>query len=338
MNTSNKPSVSVLIPAFNVSKYIRRCLLSIQKQTFQDYEVIVVDDGSTDDTGSVITSFAKSDSRFKLISQENHGVSVARQRALEESRGEYIAFIDPDDYVAKDYLEFLYSLLESKNFQSKMALCSIKDIFPETHKSIDHGDGTYATLSGKECLKLMCYNDRVDTACVAKLTKRELYFSKGFAGFQANQLFEDMGTTYSLFEQCDTVECGFVSKYYYEIRSQSITTGVFNKGKLDLLKMTDQMAKSVVTRYPDLKSATQRRQLYARFSTLNQTLNVKGKAIKPIQADIINYIKLHKKSVIKDPLTPKRDKIACFVLNFGLPGYKLMWNGYCRFILKKEIH
>ncbi len=338
MTENSSPIISVLIPAYNVSQYIKRCLLSIQNQTFKDFEVIIVNDGSTDNTGSIITDFIKNDSRFRLVTQENSGVSNARTKALIESSGEYITFVDPDDYVSKDYLCFLYSLLEKRNFQSKMSLCTIKDIFTGTKGSIDHGDGTYATLSGKDCLKLMCYNDRVDTSCYAKLTKRELYFSNNFSGFPSEQLFEDMATTYSLFEQCDTVECGFISKYFYEIRSYSITTSKFNNGKLDLLTMTDQMAESVVGKYPDLKNATQRRQLYARFSTLNQTLNVKGKSIKIIQKEIIDYINQHKSPVLKDPLTPKRDKIACFVLSFGLPIYKITWNAYCHFILKKEIH
>ena len=338
MKENNNPIVSVLIPAYNVSQYVKRCLLSIQNQTFKNFEVVIVNDGSTDNTESVISNFIKCDSRFKMITQNNSGVSVARNRALEESRGEYITFVDPDDYIAKDYLSFLYYLLEKKHFQSKMALCTIKDVFPETQESIDHGDGTYATLTGKDCLKLMCYNDRVDTSCAAKLAKRELYFNDKFTGFPANHLFEDMATTYSLFEQCDTIECGFVSKYFYEIRSETITTSSFNNKKLDLLMMTDQMAKSVVEKYPDLKAATQRRQIYARFSTLNQTLDVKTNSIKSIQKPIVKYINLHKRGVLKDPLTPKRDKMACIILSFGLPFYKLMWNGYCHFILKKEIH
>lgn len=338
MQANNNPTISILIPAYNVEKYISRCLRSIRRQTFQDYEVVIVDDGSTDKTKAIIDKASKQDPRIKLISQTNGGVSAARDRAIRESTGQYITFIDPDDYVSDDYLNFLYSLLQKNGFRSKMSLCTIKDIFPETHSSIDHGDGTQATLSGKECLKLMCYNDRVDTSCYAKLTKRDLYFSDKFAGFPIDQIFEDMGTTYSLFEQCETVECGFVSKYFYEIRSQSITTSSFNKNKLDLLDMTDRMAESVVKTYPDLKQATQRRQLYARFSTLNQTLDIKGASIKSVQKDIINYIKSHKKSVLQDPHTPKRDRLACLMLDFGLPFYRLVWNGYCRFILHKKIH
>lgn len=338
MKSNNKPKISILVPAFNVGKYIDRCLKSIQNQTFNNFEVIIVNDGSTDNTESIINEFVESDARFTIINQKNEGVAVARNRALEESNGEYITFVDPDDYIENDYLEFLYLLLEKNQFRSNMALCTIKDVFPETKTIVDHGDGTYGTLSGKKCLQLMCYNDRVDTSCYAKLTKRELYFNEKFAGFQPHQIFEDIGTTYSLFEQCDTVECGFISKYFYEIRSKSITTSSFNMAKLDLLKMTDKMAESVVSNYPDLKNATQRRQLYARFSTLNQTLDVKDSSIKPIQKEIINYIKLNQGEVLRDPLTPKRDRLACFALKFGLPFYRLMWNSYCHFILKKKVH
>lgn len=338
VNKEYKPKISVLIPAYNVSHYVVRCLKSISKQTFKDFEVIIIDDGSTDDTSKVVSQYINSDERFRLIRQKNGGVSSARTRALEESKGAYITFIDPDDYVSSDYLEFLYYLLKQDKFQSNMSLCSIKDIFPETNNVLDHGNGQIEKLSGKECLELMCYNDKVDTSCVAKLVKRELYFSEEFVGFKFGKSFEDMGTTYSLFEQCDSVMCGFIAKYFYEIRDNSITTSVFNQSKLDLIEMTDQMAASVTEKFPDLKRATDRRKLYARFSTLNQTIGVKGSRIKKIRHQLIDYINNNKEAVLSDPKTPKRDRIACLVLSLGMPCYTFIWGFYCRFVLKKKIH
>ena len=93
------PQISVIVPVYQAEAYIRRCLDSIVNQTFQDWECILVDDGSKDNSGAICDEYAVKDSRFRVIHQTNRGVSVARQVGLDASKGEYIAFADPDDWV-----------------------------------------------------------------------------------------------------------------------------------------------------------------------------------------------------------------------------------------------
>jgi glycosyltransferase involved in cell wall biosynthesis len=104
--------ISVLIPIYNSSHYISECLLSIQKQLFTDFEVICIDDGSIDNSLEICKSFAKKDSRFKVYTQENRGVSAARNKALDYCSGEYIVFVDSDDVIDKSYLSRLYSFMK----------------------------------------------------------------------------------------------------------------------------------------------------------------------------------------------------------------------------------
>lgn len=178
--------------------------------------------------------------------------------------GEYVTFIDSDDYVTEDYISYMYGLLEKTNFKASLALCSLINVYSSTDRLQDNGNQTEVVLSGKKCIEMMCYHDLVDTCAYAKLGKRELYTNDFFP---KGKLFEDIGSTYKLFLQCDKVACGFKGKYYYVIRPNSIVTSGFSSKKLELLAMTDQMAQAVVTTYPDLQKAVLRRQVYARFST-----------------------------------------------------------------------
>ncbi|MGN0537058.1 MAG: glycosyltransferase family 2 protein [Acutalibacteraceae bacterium] len=108
METS-KPIISILVPIYNVEKYLDRCLKSIQNQSFTDFEVIMINDGSQDNSGKIARKYAEEDKRFILVNQENIGMSKSRNKAYSMSRGDYISLIDSDDYVAPDFLAEMYS-------------------------------------------------------------------------------------------------------------------------------------------------------------------------------------------------------------------------------------
>ncbi|ETA75007.1 hypothetical protein LEQ_2318 [Ligilactobacillus equi DPC 6820] len=324
--------VSVIVPIYNVEKYLPKCLKSIIEQTYQNIEIILVDDGSTDSSRTIIDDYAYMDSRIKVIHQENGGLSNARNNGMDIATGEYFTFVDSDDYLENDYIDFMYRLLEKSNFQAKMALCSLNNVYLATGSTKSCGNDTYATLSGKEAIQMMCYHNLVDTCAYAKLTHRSLYRN---VRFPEGKLFEDIATTYLLFAQCDIVECGFFPKYNYVLRDDSITTSKFNERKLDLLDMTDEMATYVGRKYPDLKEAVLRRQVYARFSTLNQMLNVSTPEDLKSREEILKYLRENRASIFSDPMVPKRDKIGYYMLSGGFKIYKLAWGCYLKLMKRK---
>lgn len=112
---SNNPKFSIVIPVYNVEEYLGRCLESILQQTLIDFEVICVDDGSTDKSFSILELYVSKDTRFKVIKQENGGVSAARNTGLENAKGTYICFADPDDYIATNFLERIYDEILEHN-------------------------------------------------------------------------------------------------------------------------------------------------------------------------------------------------------------------------------
>lgn len=325
--TQEKPLVSIIVPVYNVEKYLQACLESLARQTYPALEIILIDDGSTDSSGKMCDEFAQKDPRFKVVHQANGGLSNARNHGIQLAQGEYLTFVDSDDTVTADYVTFLYELLETKGFKSPMSICALNNVYLATGVEKNDGNGLVTTLSGKKAIEMMCYHDLVDTCAYAKLAKKELYET---VAFPEGKIFEDIATTYQLFMQCDSIECGFLPKYNYMLRSGSITTSGFNAKKLELLEMTDQMAQDVVARYPDLASAVKRRQVYARFSTLNQMLDVTDPDLVAKRNAIIKYLKANQAQVVSDPKTPKRDKLGYLMLKFGFPMYKVAWKNYLK--------
>ena len=168
-NTTYTPKVSVIIPAYNAEKYIRRCLVSIAEQTLPDIEVIVVNDGSTDGTGKIADEFARSDPRFHVIHQENKGVAAARQAALNYASGVYSIHVDSDDWINPEMLEHLVSRALEED--DDMVICDFivhgKDgqieVWRQDPESSDHWvvlGKTFHDLHGSLCNKLIrksCY-------------------------------------------------------------------------------------------------------------------------------------------------------------------------------------
>ncbi len=312
-----KPKISVVLPIYNVEKYLETCVKAMTGQTYQNLEIILVDDGSPDGCPALCDELAKTDERIRVLHKENGGLSDARNAGTQIATGEYITFVDSDDVVTDTYVEYLYSLIEK--YGCDMSLCTHTVVF-EDGKKIPYGDGTDEMLDAKECLRRMLYHDVIDTSAWAKLYRtdmaREILYPKG-------KLFEDIGTTYRFFLASGKIACGYQSQYFYMQRQNSIVSGKFNPHKLDLLEMTDKMAEDVEKVYPDLAQAVLRRRVYARFSTLNQMLDVDG--YRKERDEIIAFIKAHKREIMADEHAPGRDKMAMRMLSMGYPVYRMAW-------------
>jgi glycosyltransferase involved in cell wall biosynthesis len=124
---TNQPEISIIVPVYNVEKYLEKCLKSILHQIFSDFELILIDDGSTDSSGRICDEYLKRDSRIKVFHKENGGLSSARNYGIEKSTGKYIGFVDSDDYIAKDMYEVLYNNLQREN--ADVSMCGNYDVW-----------------------------------------------------------------------------------------------------------------------------------------------------------------------------------------------------------------
>ena len=317
MKYSFEPLISIVLPVYNVENYLERCLKTVIAQTYKNIEIILVNDGSTDGSLKICEKYRFADSRIKIVNKENGGLSDARNVGIRNSNGEYITFIDSDDTVESDYVEYLYNLIKRSNVD--MAVCAHTVVIEKTNsKFIVSTDNIL--LSDKIAIKNMLYSNKVDTSAWAKLYKKSLFDE---INYPKGMLFEDIATTYKLFLKAKKIIFGSQSKYNYMIRENSITTQKFNVKKLDLLEMTDLMGQDVLDVYPDLYKAVMRRRVYSRFSTLNHMISIKTHQKE--KAEIIHFIKQHGWEVFKDSLTPFRDKVAILLLFIDYRLYKFAW-------------
>lgn len=323
METS-KNLISVIIPVYNVEKYLVRCVGSVLKQSYQNFEIILVDDGSTDSSGSICDDFAREYENIRTFHKPNGGLSDARNFGVERARGDLLTFIDSDDYIDSDCLSYLLELLSGA--RTRMSVCQLR-VITSGGRIIENGTSGNAVLDPAGCIKKMLYHDGIDTSACAKLYDRHLFDA---VLYPKGKYFEDIGTTYALMMQCDKIAIGYESKYNYIYRNASIVNSNFNPTKLDLIEMTDKMARDVGAAYPDLRQAALRRRVYARFSTLNQMFYVREAKYIKERSRLIRFIRKHSKEVLNDPLAPDRDKKAIRILMLGFPVYRIFWKLYLK--------
>ncbi|KGP76772.1 hypothetical protein JT05_02885, partial [Desulfosporosinus sp. Tol-M] len=169
------PKISIILPVYNVAPYLRECLDSIQEQTYKDFETILIDDGSTDGSGQICDWYDSKYKRFKVIHKSNGGVSSARNMGLDMAQGEYIGFIDPDDFISPDFYELLLDTLESSG--SDISISGMKVInqdgtpmqFPEIFRATISG-----RIEGAEIIKAYA-RGKIMPGLVDKLYRRTCF-------------------------------------------------------------------------------------------------------------------------------------------------------------------
>ncbi len=235
----NNELISVIVPVYKVEEYLELCLDSIISQTYTNLEIILVDDGSPDNCGKICDEYAEKDPRIKVIHQENGGLSAARNAGLDIATGDYIGFVDSDDYIESNYYEELIKSI--KNYNSEQAICGVRKFELESR----------AIFYGNKCLSKDDYLKELLKEDVASYTWNKLYKKELFDGimFPVGELFEDIKTLHLLGEKTNYVSFTDKSFYNYRIRENSITAE--NKG----IKAKDYLSAthSRTERYKDTK-------------------------------------------------------------------------------------
>ena len=211
--------ISVIIPAYNIENYIMFCLKSIAVQTYKNFEVLCVDDGSTDKTADVIRVFCESDDRFKLLQKENGGVSSARNYGIENAKGKYIAFIDGDDYIAENFLERLHSIITEHN--ADIARCNGRGVKSYDYKEPVPDEKPYVVTRNKtEALSIFYdnvfrgwYGDDAVSSCMS------LYSADVLKNVRFSTLLkraeDECFTQMAIAEAEKIVYCGDKMYFYY---------------------------------------------------------------------------------------------------------------------------
>ena len=218
--------ISVIIPVYKVEKYLCRCVDSVLEQTYTNMEIILVDDGSPDNCPIMCDEYARQDSRVKVIHQENAGLSGARNAGIDMAQGQWLAFVDSDDYLAADFLERLYQACVDTG--SSLSVCRWEYVRGETIP--EHGTGETRVYTGREMLANLYVPDGAYFVVAwNKLYRKELFED---IRYPLGRIHEDEATTYRIYDKVKKAAYVDRSLYGYFVTPVSITRG-FNPKRMD---------------------------------------------------------------------------------------------------------
>lgn len=241
--------ISIIVPVYNVEKYLEKCIDSILNQDYQAFELFLVDDGSTDESGMICDAFEKKDSRIRVIHKKNGGLSDARNAAIDKMSGDYVVFIDSDDYVESNYLSVLLGLI--KKYNVDISACNFV-YMNENGKILNRvdNDGKILLLEQKDALSKILEGREINTSAGMKMYSSRLFKD---IRYPLGKLYEDISTTYKLFLKVDRVVYQNYSLYTYLCRGGSITKTGFTIKRMDAVYNLEIMCNDIKYHYPQLE-------------------------------------------------------------------------------------
>ena len=244
----NEPLVSVIVPVYNVERYLRHCVNSILIQTYQNLEVILVDDGSPDNCPKICDEYAKADARVKVIHKKNGGLSDARNIGMQAASGDYLMFVDSDDWLEKNAIECLYHLLIAYN--AHIAIGGMQRVEDQTNRILQtdfNGTKNVVSMTKNQAMKVFFQNG---CAAWGRLYRRSVH-----AGieFPVGEINEDEAIVLSLLDRCNIVAQTNEIVYNYRCRAESITTASFSSAKLAWYRHCEQNLDWIKMHYPELE-------------------------------------------------------------------------------------
>ena len=308
--------ISVIVPIYKVEKYLDECIKSVLSQTFTNFELILVDDGSPDICPKICDEYALQDKRVRVFHKQNGGLSEARNFGAYHAKGNYVTFIDADDYVGKEYLKVL-SQLQSQ-YQADICVCGIKKFIdrrkPKTNKRVN----TYC-YTGLDALEKMLYQKMLDTSACAMLLPKKFILKYPFP---VGKYHEDEFTTYKYYIDSTKVAVSTKKLYYYRQRQGSIMH-TFGQACIDELEAADNLVCMCKQYYPELINAAMSKKFSDYCQVLLSSKNL-HKDAEDIYDKISNYLTNTRKQILFDKNTRIKNRVAALALLLGPKGLILL--------------
>ena len=318
--------ISIIVPVYKVEKYLEKCVNSILKQTYTNLEIILVDDGSPDKCGQLCDELAKTDDRIKVFHKENGGLSDARNYGVERANGEYIGFVDSDDYTHECMYEELYKAIKKSG--TSIAECGVTRVYKNTLRPHYEGEDYFLVLDREGYLKEYLENKRLYGSAWCKLIHRDL--AKKIK-FPTGKIYEDAFYTLELLKTVDKYTLISGNYYYYYIRENSITTRSFSSKDMDYIEIMNEIEDYTLANFPIFKEQLLVRLTFAYISIFNQLLEVDNYKRKSEYKILKNKLKDNYFKVLSNKKAPKNLKAAMFLLSANERLYKFMLSKYKKY-------
>ncbi len=319
-----EPLISVIIPVFNVEDYLDYCLKSVIEQEYKNLEIILVDDGSSDSSGGICEEYAKKDSRIKVIHKKNGGLSSARNVGLDVMTGDYISFVDSDDYIRVDYIsQMVRYIVEDK---TDLVICSTKKTTSNKDYRFVPQKSNKHFVYDSPTIKIKMISKKVPMYSVSKLFKasfkEELRFPEG-------KLFEDIVSTWNVIKKVNNVTFSTDELYYYRQRTGSIVNSNYNHNRMDQLFFSESIYEEISDKGV-LKNVAGTRCFFAAVDTYALVSKDYPEDINLI----INSIIKHRVEVLKYGKNIKLDFLA-IVSFLNVRFVRVLGIAYKKFLQKK---
>ncbi|MCT2160841.1 glycosyltransferase family 2 protein [Granulicatella adiacens] len=313
-----EPKISIIVPVYNVEQYLERCVESLMSQSYKNIEILLINDGSTDNSGKLCDEIAKRDSRITVYHKENGGLSDARNYGVDKATADFVGFVDSDDYVDEDMYEVLLSNL--LKYDAEISFCRLYDVYNDQVLKDESKNEPYL-MTSEEAIKMVLEAKIFSVTAVNKLYKKSLFNQ---IRFEKGKIAEDAFLMVDLLSRCQKIAATEVHKYYYMHRENSITTQKFTPKFLNVIEAYEKNAKIVAEKYPNLQYQADTRICWAYFYVLDRLLKDEAYKDSALEAQLIQNLKKYKKFILGNSLFNNKRKLSFLLLLIHKNLYKII--------------
>lgn len=318
------PKISIIVPVYRVEEYLDKCVQSILNQTFTDFELILVDDGSPDRCGEMCDGYAEKDSRVKVIHKENGGLSDARNAGIDAASAEYIGFVDSDDYIAEDMYEMLYENIVK--YDADISACGLFNCY-ETRKIRQYDKDELLIVNQSEGIGIILEGKKLSVNAVNKLFVKTLFHN---IRFPVGKLSEDAYVMIKLFGQAQKMVIETKPKYYYIHRAESITTSNYTQRDYNVVEAYKNNLLYVQDHFPEHIAKAKFRYLWAYIYVYEKMIVSQTMVNDNEYNELTKWLKKHAIKYLTNPYFSYKRKLMMLILCCSPALYRLM-------ILKREM-
>lgn len=315
----DKDLISVIIPVYNVEKYLIRCVDSVINQTYKNLEIILVNDGSTDSSGILCDDLAKGDARIKVIHKENGGVSTAKNDGFLKSRGNYIIFIDSDDYIEEIMIAELYTQLIRED--ADVSSCGIMNEY--TNSKIPQCKNTeyYAVYNKEKFIKEYLIGERVPGSLCNKLLSRRVVEN---IVFPVGRIYEDAYYHLDLVESAKKYVISTKPYYHYYHRDKSLTSEKYSKRDLDCIDVYKRFYEYVSKNFLILEKEAFFRLSHSYFVVFDKMLLEDDYSKLEEYDNVVKFLRRNAVKIFRNNIFRKGRRIAALALLIDVRLYRTL--------------
>lgn len=310
------PEISIIVPVYQVEDYLQKCIDSILNQTFTDFELILVDDGSSDRSALICDHYQQQDSRVVVLHKKNGGLSSARNAGLNQAHGKYIGFVDSDDYISPTMYEVLHQNIVDND--ADLSICGIYDIYgQETPRKKEY---LFEVLSRDAATLLILQGNNISVHAVNKLYKKQIFST---VRYPIGKYHEDSYVILDVLEKCEKIVINSCQLYFYVHREGSINTENFSSKQFDFIDAWRQNEQRLQNKSKELRAAAHQRVCFANFLVLDKLLNSNNSEEYGIQRhQIVSYLRSNFLFIMLNSIFTTSRKLALLLLMINFKLYK----------------